>query len=149
MVNESSCTIELWMHLGDVFERTANKLTTTWGIVYWRHQRAQWEYVARSCFLKTHWIWLGQYSSYVIMYIWWCSYSIDMWMDTFLLRKKGEDEVPAFWIARIFCSFIYSFIFIFSWMDFVFYTMLRSLNVSWYFFPWTNVLDTWENWNMI
>ena len=52
-----------------------------------------------------------------------------MWMDTFLLRKKGEDEIPAFWIARIFCSFIYSFIFIFSWMDFVFYTMLRSLNV--------------------
>ena len=31
------------------------KLTTTWGIVYWRHQRAQWEYVAGS----RYWIWLG------------------------------------------------------------------------------------------
>ena len=41
MVNASSCTFEL---------------------VCWRHQRAQWEYEARSCY----WISLGEYSSYVI-----------------------------------------------------------------------------------
>ena len=39
------------------------KLTRTRGIVYWSHQRAQWEYEARS----RYWIWLGEYSSYVII----------------------------------------------------------------------------------
>ena len=39
------------------------KLTRTRGTVYWCHQCAQWEYVAHSCY----WIWLGEYSSYVIM----------------------------------------------------------------------------------
>ena len=39
------------------------KLTRTQGIVYGRHQRAQWEYVARS----SYWIWLGKYSSYVMI----------------------------------------------------------------------------------
>ena len=39
------------------------KLTTTRGIVYWRYQRAQWEYVARSRYC----IWLGEFSSYVII----------------------------------------------------------------------------------
>ena len=38
------------------------KITKTRGIVYWCHQRAQWEYEARS----RYWIWIGEYSSYVI-----------------------------------------------------------------------------------
>jgi len=38
------------LHLGRIAS-----LTTNWGIVYWRHQRAQWEYVAHS----PYWIWLG------------------------------------------------------------------------------------------
>lgn len=48
----------LGRHLG----RTA-KLTRTQGIVYERHQRAQWQYVAR----LSHWIRLGEYSSYVMI----------------------------------------------------------------------------------
>ena len=39
------------------------KLTRTYS--YWRHQRAQWEYEARSCY----WIWLGEYSSHDIFQI--------------------------------------------------------------------------------
>ena len=43
MVNASPCTAELRRH-----GRETSKLTTTRGIVYRLHQRAQWEYVARS-----------------------------------------------------------------------------------------------------
>ena len=39
------------------------KLTRTQGIVYWRQQRAQWEYVARS----RYWIWLGVIIAVVIL----------------------------------------------------------------------------------
>ena len=48
----------LGRHLG----RTA-KLTRTRGIVYERHQRAQWQYVAR----LSYWIRLGEYSGYVMI----------------------------------------------------------------------------------
>ena len=48
--------------LGRHLRRIA-KLTRTRGIVYGCHQRAQWEYVARS----SYWIWLGEYSSYVMI----------------------------------------------------------------------------------
>ena len=47
----------LGVRLGRIVE-----LTRTRGIVYWRHQRAQWEYEARS----RYWICLGEYSSFVI-----------------------------------------------------------------------------------
>ena len=50
--------------LGRCLGRIA-KLTTTRGIVNWRHQRAQWEYVAHS----HYWIWLGEFCSYVIIII--------------------------------------------------------------------------------
>ena len=57
MVNDSPCTAEPWRH-----GRETSKLTKTRGIVYRRHQRAQWEFVARS----RYWIWLGEFSNYVI-----------------------------------------------------------------------------------
>ena len=152
MVNASSCTVDqLWMHLGDVFERTANKLTTTWGIVYWRHQRAQWEYVARLCFLKTHWIWLGQYSSYVIMYVWWCSCSIDMWTDTFLLRKREKMKYQLFGLQGFFVHlYIHIYLFFLGW------TLFATLCLDpWMFHDisfhermyWTREkIEVWYNW---
>ena len=45
--------------------RRIAKLTRTRGVVYWRHQLAQWEYEAR----LRYWIWLGEYSSFVIIQI--------------------------------------------------------------------------------
>ena len=48
------------MHLGDIL---GGLLSSHQGIVYWRHQHAQWEYEAQS----RYWIWLGEYSSYVII----------------------------------------------------------------------------------
>ena len=46
----------------DALGRTG-KLTTTrgTGIVYWRHQRAQWEWAP-----TRFWLWLGKYSNYVM-----------------------------------------------------------------------------------
>ena len=35
------------------------------GYVYWRHERAQWEYEARS----RNWIWVDKFTSYVIIVI--------------------------------------------------------------------------------
>ena len=60
MVNALSCTVELWMHLGDVL----GGFLSSKDLVYWvrRHQRAQWEHEARSRYR----IWIGEYSSYVI-----------------------------------------------------------------------------------
>ena len=59
-----SFTLYCWVMdaLGRCLGRIA-KLTTTRGIVYWRYQRAQWEYVARSCYC----IWLGEFCTYVII----------------------------------------------------------------------------------
>ena len=48
MVNASSCTAELWMHSRNSRLLSSQQLEEL-RIVYWRHQRAQWEYEARSC----------------------------------------------------------------------------------------------------
>ena len=42
MVSASLCTVKLWMHLRDIL----GGLLNSQGIVYLRHQRAQWGYVA-------------------------------------------------------------------------------------------------------
>ena len=42
MVSALSCTVKLWMHLRDIL----GGLLNSQGIVYLRHQRSQWEYVA-------------------------------------------------------------------------------------------------------
>ena len=42
MVNNSSCTAELWMHSGDSGLLSLQQLEEL-RIVYWRHQRTQWE----------------------------------------------------------------------------------------------------------
>ena len=42
MVSALSCTVKLWMHLRDILGGLLNSR----GIVYLRHQGAQWEYVA-------------------------------------------------------------------------------------------------------
>ena len=65
MVNASSCTAELWMHSGDSGLLSLQQLEEL-RIVYWRHQRTQWENEGRS----RYWIWLGEFSRYVIMNIW-------------------------------------------------------------------------------
>ena len=65
MVNASLSIAELWMHSGDSGLLSSQQLEEL-RIIYWRHQRAQWEYEARS----RYWIWLGQYSSYVIREKW-------------------------------------------------------------------------------
>ena len=65
MVNNSSCTAELWMHSGDSGLLSLQQLEEL-RTVYWRHQRTQWENEGRS----RYWIWLGEFSSYVIMNIW-------------------------------------------------------------------------------
>ena len=62
MVNASSCTAELWMHSGDSGLLSLQQLEEL-RTVYWRHQRTQWENEGRS----RYWIWLGEFSSYVIM----------------------------------------------------------------------------------
>ena len=61
IVNASSCAVALWMYLGDVLGGLLS--TQELKIVYWSHERAQWEYEARS----RYWIRLGEHSSYVIM----------------------------------------------------------------------------------
>ena len=47
MVNASSCTAELWMHSRDSGLLSSQQLEEL-RIVYWRHQRGQQEYEARS-----------------------------------------------------------------------------------------------------
>ena len=61
MVNASLSIAELWMHSGDSGLLSSQKLEEL-RIVYWSHQRAQYEYEVRS----RYWIWLGEFSSYVI-----------------------------------------------------------------------------------
>ena len=62
VVNASLSIAELWMHSGDSWLLSSQQLEEL-RIVYWRNQRAQLEYEARS----RYWIWLGEFSSYVII----------------------------------------------------------------------------------
>ena len=95
MINASSCTVELWMHLGDVLGGLLSSQELEVNIVYWRRQRAQWEDEARS----SYWFWLGEYSSYVItvvnLVMWWhhkvcnCKYTSSVCSKHVLSKDEG------------------------------------------------------------
>jgi len=80
------------MHFGDVL----GGLLLEVYLVYWRHQRSQWEDEARS----SYWFWLGEYSSYVITVVnlvvmWWhhkvcnCKYTSSIWSKHVLSKDEG------------------------------------------------------------
>ena len=67
------------------------KLTIAWGMVYWRHQRAQWEYVAGS----RYWIWLGEcFESFWFWAIWAIDWRALRKLDNYVLRGEREHFTP-------------------------------------------------------
>ena len=121
MINASSCTVELWMHLGDALGVLLSSQELEVYIVYWRRQRAQWEDEARS----SYWFWLGEYSSYVItvvnLVMWWlhkvcnCKYTSSV-CSKHVLSKDEDCPNPccsknARWLnfISIFCGIQYGY----------------------------------------
>ena len=105
----------------DALGRRLGRIAIEVYIVYWRHQRAQWEDEARS----SYWFWLSEYSSYVItvvnLVVWWhhkvcnCKYTSSA-CSKHVLRKDEGGSNPcssknARWLdfISIFCGIQYGY----------------------------------------
>ena len=85
-----ACFISRWTHswrMNQLFYNIFNPMENFFleGFVWWRYERAQWEYAARS----RNWIWLDKVTSYVIKQIeWWKIHLVSLVCNNLILCSK-------------------------------------------------------------